>query len=114
MGILKSQLPGTKLGLNGVRPETREHSLPTSQLHAQNRNPSTMQPGHSIYDLDGKTPDKREGALPTSQLHAQGINPTSMKAGHSIFDNDGGIGPRGKYVDNAPESGISDRIVDLT
>lgn len=64
--------------------------------------------------LKGSTPDLRAGALPTSQLHAQGAAPASMKADHSIYDLDGGVGIKGKYVDNAPESGISDRILDLT
>lgn len=57
-GILNNQLTGTRLGLKGATPATRENALPSSQLHAQGAAPSTVKPDHSIHDLDGATPDK--------------------------------------------------------
>lgn len=56
-GILKNQL-GSRLGLQGTTPATREGALTTSQLHAQGAAPTTVQPDHSIHDLDGATPEK--------------------------------------------------------
>lgn len=63
-GILNTQLTGTRLGLKGVTPATRENALPTSQLHAQGAAPASIQPDHSIYDLDGLTPEKYSNNLP--------------------------------------------------
>jgi hypothetical protein len=57
-GILNNQLPGSKLGLKGSTPSTREGALSTSQVHAQGANPSKMKAEHSVYDLDGKTQPK--------------------------------------------------------
>lgn len=56
-GIFKTQLNSIH-GLKGATPATREGALTTSQLHAQESNPSIMKSEHSVYDLDGKTPSK--------------------------------------------------------
>jgi len=63
-GILNTQLTGTRLGLKGVTPATRENALTTSQLHAQGSAPAALKPGHSKYDLDGLTPDKYSDNTP--------------------------------------------------
>ena len=55
-GILKNQLTGTNLGLKGATPAKREGALNTSQLHAQEVDPTIMKAGHSVHDLDGKVP----------------------------------------------------------
>jgi len=56
-GILKNQLQGSNLGLKGNTPPLRDGALPTSQLHAQELNPTIMKADHSIHDYDGKRPD---------------------------------------------------------
>jgi len=63
MGILKNQI-GSKLGLQGVTPELRKGALTTSQLHAQETNPTIMKADHSVHDLDGKTQSKYLDNLP--------------------------------------------------
>lgn len=63
-GILNTQLTGTRLGLKGTTPATRENALSTSQLHAQGAAPASVKPDHSIYDLDGQTPSKYSDNLP--------------------------------------------------
>ena len=55
-GILNDQLSNSRLGLKGATPEKREGALDTSQLHAQEVNPTIMKAGHSVHDLDGKVP----------------------------------------------------------
>ena len=52
-GILDNQLPNSLLGLKGQQPPAHPSSDPLSQLHAQGSNPSVMDPGHSVFDLDG-------------------------------------------------------------
>lgn len=63
MGILKDQI-SSNLGLKGVTPELRKGALTTSQLHAQDTNPTVMKADHSVYDLDGKTQSKYLDNLP--------------------------------------------------
>lgn len=57
-GILKNQLRGSIHGLKGTTPATRENALATSQLHAQEVNPTIMKAGHSVHDLDGANQPK--------------------------------------------------------
>lgn len=57
MGILKNQI-GSILGLKGDTPALRQGALSTSQLHAQETNPTIMKAEHSVFDLDGKTQEK--------------------------------------------------------
>ena len=42
----------------GATPSTREGASSTSQLHAQEINPTIMKGNHSEHDLDGRTPEK--------------------------------------------------------
>lgn len=55
-GILNDQLPASNLGLKGATPGKRAGALETSQLHAQEINPTIMKAEHSVHDLDGKVP----------------------------------------------------------
>lgn len=100
-GILNTQLPGSRLGLKGITPDTRAAANPGSTLHREssiNNNPEiTAKP--SILDLDGATPATRAGALATSQVHYK----DELKAqspDHSKFDMDGQRPD--PYFDNLP------------
>jgi hypothetical protein len=56
MGLL-DKLPESPFGIKGVKPETRENALPTSQLHAQGAGTDwTNTAEHSVLDYDAKTP----------------------------------------------------------
>lgn len=55
-GILNDQLSSSRLGLKGATPEIREGALDTSQLHAQEIDPTIMKAEHSVHDLNGKVP----------------------------------------------------------
>lgn len=57
MGILKN-VGATDLGLKGETPAFRDGVDITSQLHAQEVNPTLMKSKHSNFDLDGLTPSK--------------------------------------------------------
>lgn len=60
MGIIDTQLAGSKLGLQGKTPSTRPGAKNDSTLHFQssiNDKPDIEQSPSSL-DLDGKTPGK--------------------------------------------------------
>lgn len=59
MGILKDQLPQSKLGLKGNTPATRAGAQKTSTMHYQssiNNNPAIPQQPSSL-DFDGAQPN---------------------------------------------------------
>tara|TARA_B100000963_G_scaffold59168_1_gene47184 strand:+ start:188 stop:451 length:264 start_codon:yes stop_codon:yes gene_type:complete len=69
----------------------------------------------SILGLKGVTPEKRDGAKTTSTLHFNSSitdNPDII-AGQSNLSLKGKK-PANNYLDNLPEKGIRDNVVDLT
>ena len=60
MGILKSfNTQPSRHSLKGETPDIRDGALKTSQLHAQGEDGSrTINPNHSIHDLDGISPSQ--------------------------------------------------------
>lgn len=58
MGILTSQLEGSKLGLKGKTPNTRQGAQNTSTIHSQDALAA------SVLDLDGNQPAKYTDNLP--------------------------------------------------
>lgn len=58
MGILSTQLEGSKLGLKGTTPAKRAGAINTSTIHSQDSLVA------STLDLDGKTPSKYADNLP--------------------------------------------------
>ena len=58
MGILSTQLEGSKLGLKGTTPAQRAGATNTSTIHSKNALVA------STLDLDGKTPSKYSDNLP--------------------------------------------------
>jgi hypothetical protein len=58
MGILSTQLPGSKLGLKGQTPSQRAGAVNTSTIHSKN----SLEV--SKLDLDGTTPSKYSDNLP--------------------------------------------------
>lgn len=59
----------------GNTPGTRDGALSTSQLHAQEVNPTIMKADHSVHDLDGKTPEGYQN--PETDLRATEDNSAS-------------------------------------
>jgi len=57
MGILKN-VGSSDLGFKGETPAYRKGVDNTSQLHAQEINPTVLKAKHSNFDLDGLTPTK--------------------------------------------------------
>lgn len=69
----------------------------------------------SILGLKGITPEKREGAKTTSTLHFNSsiTDEPDILAGQSNLSLKGKK-PTTNYLDNLPEKGIRDNVVDLT
>ena len=102
MGLL-DKIQDSNLGLKGIKPQTPENALPTSQVMAQGKpGDLKMKFDHSKHDLDGKRPAVNPFSTKESQRLAQGKPGfMKMKNDHSIYDLNG-ITPK-KYSDNLPK-----------